>query len=157
MAFFNPSLGPTGLAIYNAPQVRRSELPWGSATASAHGVARAYLPFAGGGVADGRAYLSAATLAPVHARQGWSERDLVLQKPVGWSQGFLKDETTVFSPNPESFGHAGLGGALGWCDPTREITLGYVMNRLDWRVRSPRAVALCRAIYACEPVRADRG
>jgi hypothetical protein len=46
-----------------------------------------------------------------------------------------------------------MGGALGWCDPVREIALGYVMNRMDWRVRSPRAVALCHALYACEPVR----
>lgn len=156
-AFFNPRLGPAGLAEYNSPRVRRSELAWASATASAHGVARAYLPFAGAGLFEGRAYLRAASLSSVHARQGWSERDLVLQKPVGWSQGFLKEETSLFSPNPESFGHAGLGGALGWCDPVKELSFGYVMNRLDWRVRSPRAVALCRALHACEPVRADRG
>jgi hypothetical protein len=30
---------------------------------------------------------------------------------------------------------------------------GYVMNDLDWRVRSPRALALCSALYECEPVR----
>lgn len=154
-AFFNPRLGPAGLAEYNSPRVRRAELAWASATASAHGLARAYLPFASGGVTDGRTYLRGASLAPVYERQGWSERDFVLQKPVGWSQGFLKEETTLFSPNRESFGHAGLGGALGWCDPAQELTFGYAMNRLDWRVRSPRAVALCRALYDCEPVRAE--
>jgi len=46
-----------------------------------------------------------------------------------------------------------LLGALGWCDPVKELTFGYAMNNLDWRVRSPRAVALCRALYQCEPVR----
>ena len=150
-AFGNPR---AGVAEYNTPRVRRAVLAWASATASAHGLARAYVPFASGGAAFGRTYLRAETLAPVHARQSWSERDLVLQKPIGWSQGFLKDETTLFSPNPEAFGHAGMGGALGWCDPVRELALGYVMNRLDWRVRSPRAIALCHALYACEPVRA---
>jgi CubicO group peptidase (beta-lactamase class C family) len=104
-------------------------------------------------VAGGRTYLRAATLSPVHERQSWSERDLVLQKPIGWSQGFLKEETHLFSPHRESFGHAGMGGALGWCDPVSETTFGYVMNRLDWRVRSPRAIALCRALYDCEPLR----
>jgi len=152
-AFGNPKLGPEGIAVYNSLPVRRAELAWASATASARGLARAYLPFASGGAALGTRFLRTATLTPIHARQGWSERDLVLHKPIGWSQGFLKEETTLFSPNPESFGHAGMGGALGWCDPVAELAVGYVMNRLDWRVRSPRALALCHALYACEPVR----
>ena len=151
-AFLNPRPGPQGLAEYNELRVRRAALPWVSATASAHGVARAYLPFASGGSFAGKQLLKPETIEPVTRRQGWSERDRVLQKPLGWSQGFLKEETTLFSPNPESFGHAGIGGSLGWCDPVRELTLGYVMNRLDWRVRSPRAVALCHALYRCEGV-----
>lgn len=153
-AFLNPRLGPAGIGAYNAVPVRRAALAWASATASAHGLARAYLPFASGGRALGTTFVRAETLAPLHARQGWSDNDLVLHKPLGWSQGFLKDETSLFSPNPESFGHPGMGGALGWCDPVAELAIGYVMNRLDWRVRSPRAVALCHALYACEPVRA---
>jgi CubicO group peptidase (beta-lactamase class C family) len=152
-AFLNPRLGPEGIAEYNLVRVRRAELAWASATASAQGLARAYLPFASGGIALERTFLRASTLAPIQARQSWSERDLVLHKPIGWSQGFLKEETTLFSPNPESFGHAGMGGALGWCDPVAELAVGYVMNRLDWRVRSPRALALCHALYACDPVR----
>ncbi len=148
-AFGNPKAGPEGLAVYNSPRVRRAALAWASATASAHGLARAYAPFASGGSAFGRTYLRAATLAPIHARQGWSQRDLVLHKPIGWSQGFAKEEVELFSPNPESFGHPGMGGALGWADPVAELSFGYAMNRLDWRVRSPRALALCRALYAC--------
>jgi CubicO group peptidase (beta-lactamase class C family) len=77
----------------------------------------------------------------------------VLQKPIGWTRGFVKEEARVFSPVRESFGHPGLGGALGWCDPVNRLTIGYVLNKLDWRVRSPRALALCRALYACEPIR----
>ena len=55
----------------------------------------------------------------------------------------------MFSPNPESFGHSGIGGTLGWCDPKAQLAIGYVMNRSDWRVRSPRALALCKALYQC--------
>jgi len=40
-----------------------------------------------------------------------------------------------------------MGGALGWCDPVEGLTFGYVMNLMDWRVRSPRCVALCHALY----------
>jgi CubicO group peptidase (beta-lactamase class C family) len=155
-AFSTPRLGPAGIVEYNVPPVRRAELAWASATASAHGLARAYLPFASGGSFEGRTYLRSSTLSPVYERQGWSERDLVLHKPIGWSQGFLKEETQLFSPNRESFGHSGLGGALGWCDPVNEIAFGYVMNHLDWRVRSPRALALCHALYSCAPVRSAK-
>ncbi len=152
-AFLNPSLGRGGIGTYNSLPVRRRELAWGSATASAHGISRAYLPFAGAGLHGERRYLSAGAIEPILARQSWAESDLVLCKPVGWSQGFLKEETTLFSPHAESFGHAGIGGSLGWCDPVAETTFGYVMNRLDWRVRSARAVALCQSLYTCEPVR----
>ena len=153
-AFTNPRGGRGGgAAEYNAVPVRRAELPWASATASARGLARAYLPFASAGRFEGREYVRPGALELVYGRQSWSERDGVLQKPIGWSQGFVKEEAGVFSPNPEAFGHPGMGGALGWCDPTRELALGYVMNRMDWRVRSPRALALCRALYACEPLR----
>lgn len=152
-ALTNPRVGKAGIAEYNAPHVRRAELAWASATASADGVARAYLPFATGGEHDSRRYLSEEALRPIYARQGWSERDAVIQKALGWSQGFLKEERHIFSPNPQSFGHAGMGGALGWCDPVDQVAFGYVMNKLDWRVRSPRAVGLCRALYECEPLR----
>jgi CubicO group peptidase (beta-lactamase class C family) len=146
-AFMNPHIPHNDVTAYNRPPVRRAALAWASATGSAHGLARAYLPFAQGGVTDGRTYLKAATLSPVYRRQGWSARDLVLQKPLGWSQGFLKEERHMFSPNPESFGHPGMGGALGWADPVEELTIGYAMNRMDWRVRSQRALALCHALY----------
>ncbi|MFK7989259.1 MAG: serine hydrolase domain-containing protein [Sandaracinaceae bacterium] len=152
-AFLNPRIGKGDIRVYNDEPVRRAELPWGSATATADGLARAYLPFANGGEHDGRRYVREASLTPIYARLGWSERDRVLQKPVGWSHGFLKEERHMFSPNPASFGHAGMGGYLGWCDPIDGLAFGYVMNRMDWRVRSPRCIALCRAIYDSAPVR----
>lgn len=147
---------PGGIRAYNAVPARRAELPWANATASARGLAAAYLPFASGGEHAGRRYLREETLRGAYRRDGWSERDLVLQKPLGWTNGFLKEERHVFSPTPESFGHAGMGGALGWCDPVHQLTIGYVMNRMDFRVRSPRALTLCHALYECAPIRDDR-
>jgi CubicO group peptidase (beta-lactamase class C family) len=149
-AFENPSAGKAGPLAYNTPEVRQACLPWGSATASADGLARAYLPFVLGGEVEGHRFFSAESLKPIYGRQGWSERDAVLQKPVGWSQGFLKEERHLFSPNPQSFGHAGLGGSLGWADPLTRTCFGYVMNKMDWRVRSARAIQLCRALYECK-------
>ncbi|MFO0616814.1 MAG: serine hydrolase domain-containing protein [Polyangiaceae bacterium] len=153
-AFTNPRVDlPGGIRAYNDLPVRRAEMPWGNGTSSARGLARAYLPFASGGEHGGRRYLRSQTLLAAYRREGWSERDRVLQKPLGWSNGFLKEERHVFSPTPESFGHAGMGGALGWADPVQQLTVGYVMNRMDFRVRSPRALSLCHALYECEPIR----
>ena len=147
-ALSNPS-SSGGIADYNSESVRRCCLPWASATATARGLARAYLPWSLGGEWQGRTWVSPSTMEQVMGRQSWSEQDLVLGKPLGWTQGFLKEESGVFSPNPESFGHAGIGGPLGWCDPKEQLAIGYTLNRSDWRVRSPRALALCGAIYQC--------
>lgn len=151
-ALLNPSVEDDDLTRYNKPPVRRAALGWASATGSAHGVARAYLPFAMGGEFEGQTYLKSATLAPLKNRWGWAENDLVLQKPIGWTHGFCKEERHLFSPNPESFGHPGMGGTLGWADPVEEIAIGYAMNRMDWRIRSPRIIALCRKLYDCQPL-----
>ena len=148
-AFLNPP-SPQGFGVYNQPPVRRAALAWASATASARGLAKAYVPWSVGGTWQGRQWVKPETIVPLLPRQGWAAPDRVLGKPLGWSQGFLKEEGTVFSPNAESFGHSGIGGTLGWCDPKARLAIGYVMNRSDWRVRSPRALALCRALYGCK-------
>jgi CubicO group peptidase (beta-lactamase class C family) len=147
-AFMNPP-APGGLGCYNTPPVRRHSLAWASATASARGLALAYVPWSLGGQWQGRQWVAPATVAQVQTRQGWAAPDAVLGKPLGWAQGFLKEEDGVFSPHRESFGHPGMGGALGWCDPKAGLSIGYTMNRMDWRVRSPRTLALCHAIYQC--------
>lgn len=154
-AFSNPPT-PGGIGIYNQPPVRRHSLAWASATASARGLARAYVPWSVGGEWQGRRWVHAHTIAPLLPRQGWSACDRVLGKPLGWAQGFLKEDQGVFSPNPASFGHPGMGGALGWCDPQAQLAWGYTLNRCDWRIRSPRALALCEALYRCDAVASSR-
>ncbi|MSP25986.1 MAG: class A beta-lactamase-related serine hydrolase [Myxococcales bacterium] len=157
LAFSNPTVGRRGPLAFNDIAIRRAALAWASATASADGVARAYLPFAAGSRAHGaRSLFRPESLLPLEARQSWSESDETLKKPLGWSQGFLKEERHVFSPNPESFGHAGMGGSLGWCDPKSGLAFGYVTNRMDPAVRSPRCLALCHSLYDCPPLCEER-
>lgn len=146
LAFNNPKeLGPSGIHNFNTRRVHRLGLAWGGAIASARGLARIYASM----IDAERPLVSEAALKPLQERQSWSELDRVLRKPVGWSQGFLKEELRMFSPNRESFGHAGAGGSLGWCDPKERLAIGYVTNKMDHRVRSVRARALCASIYAC--------
>jgi len=149
-AFASPAeLGVRGVHNFNLKRVRRLELPWANGIATARGLARMYAVLAEGGELDGVRLVRSETIEPVKPRQTFEPRDRILHKPLGWSQGFIKEEPHLFSPNLESFGHPGAGGALGFCDPTRRMAWGYTMNKLDFRLRSPRAIALSQALYSC--------
>lgn len=142
-------LGPRGLHRFNSHRVRAMELPWANAIGSARALCQLYALLAAGGRLEGRQLLREESLRPLEPAQSWSERDRILQKPVGWSQGFLKERAGVFSPTSAGFGHAGAGGALGWCDPRARLAIGYAPNKMDHRIRSRRALRLCAAIQDC--------
>lgn len=147
-AFGSPSvLGIRGMHNFNLARVRRMELAWANGISNARALARLYACLAAGGTLDGVKVLSKQAIDKVVAHPGFT-LDKVLHKPLCWQLGFLKEEAHIFSPYPEAFGHAGAGGHIAFADPPRNLSFGYVMNRMDWRVRSPRAINLCKALYA---------
>lgn len=135
-------LGARGLENFNRREILELELPWAGGVGTARGLATLY-----GRLARAEGPWSAAVLRPLHARQSWARRDRVLRKSLGWSQGFLKEEPHLFSPNTESFGHPGAGGSFGFADPVEGLGLGFVTRKMGWRLRPHRARVLCRAIY----------
>ena len=144
-AFGQPvELGARALHNFNTSRVKRLELPWANAQGSARGLASVYQ-----GLLTPDRLVSTQALEWVKPVASWAETDAVLPKPLGFTLGFIKEEPHLFSPSPESFGHPGAGGALGLADPQNQIALGYVMNRMGYHVRSPRALALCHAVYRC--------
>lgn len=150
LAFKHPKdLGITGVQNFNLPRVHSMELPWGNGISNARGLAKVYSALASGGKTNGVRVVSKEAIDALQERQSWSNRDRVLCKPQGWSQGFAKEDTEIFSPNKVSFGHPGAGGALGWCDPSEELSIGYVPNKMAFHIRSPRARALVAAAYRC--------
>ena len=146
-AFANPAeLGTRGIGRYGSREVRALDMPWANGVGHARSLAAAYAGLLGHEGAP--KIVSRERLAEVFARQSWASMDRVLLKPLGWSQGFLKEEAHVFSPDLQSFGHAGAGGILGWAVPGAGLAIGYVMNRMDFHIRSPRALALAHAVQA---------
>ncbi|MCA9516401.1 MAG: beta-lactamase family protein, partial [Myxococcales bacterium] len=146
-AFKHPAdLGPRTISAFDTRRARALELPWVNAVANARAVATVYGALIGAAPPDLPRLVRPETLAWPMARQSWTERDRVLHKPMGFSVGFVKDEPHLFSPSVEAFGHPGAGGCLGWADPVLGFSMGYVMNRMDPRIRSPRALALARAV-----------
>lgn len=145
-ALANPiDLGPKGFDIFNKPQVWRAELPWCNGITNARAIATIYSALIEGKLT------SKAAIEPLRTPQSWGD-DQVMCKPMGFSQGFMKEESHLYWPTAGSFGHSGTGGTLGWCDPDRGISLAYTMNRIDWRIRSERTLALCHAAAACAGV-----
>lgn len=154
VAFRDPTdLGPRTIPAFDTRRARRLELPWANGVANARALATIYGALIGVGPAELPRLARPETLASATARQSWAERDRVLHKPIGFSVGFVKDEPFLFSPSPEAFGHPGAGGCLGWADPALGFSMGYVMNRMDPRIRSPRAIALARAVRESLPSR----
>ena len=138
-----------GPEAYNLPDVRKHPVLWAGGIGSAQGIARIFGMLANDGQLGDVNIFEEGFLRPVYQREGWSTQDAVLGKPLGWNRGFLKEEVGMFSNNEESFGHSGLGGALGWADPVNRVSIGYITGSLDWRVRSPRCLRLCDAISSC--------
>ncbi|MDP7035022.1 MAG: serine hydrolase domain-containing protein [Planctomycetota bacterium] len=148
-ALGNPrELGKGYLENFNRPEVRAMEIAWAGGVASARGMARFYSVLASGGSGQGVRLVDPEAIEKLYPRDSW-EIDEVLRKSIGYTHGFVKEDELLFSPNTESFGHPGAGGTLGWADPVNRLGIGYVMNRMDHHLRSPRAIRLCHSIYSC--------
>jgi CubicO group peptidase (beta-lactamase class C family) len=141
LSYFNPP-GYSSLGVVNTEPWRASEVPSTNGHATAGGVARLYAAL----LEPGR-LLSPGLLAEATAPQSQGFCP-VLGEEVTFGLGF---KPTVphrpFGPNPDSFGHFGTGGAVGFADPTAGVAFGYVMNQVIPRWQSSRNRALIDALY----------
>jgi CubicO group peptidase (beta-lactamase class C family) len=147
-AYMNPSAGLKSLEIFNESWVHRLELPWVNGVAHARSLAQVMNVLALGGKAGKLQFANAALMAEL-TKENALRYDLVLQKPLGWNLGFLKEERWLYSPNVEAFGHSGMGGPLALADPKTKLAFGYVCNKMDYKVRPDKTLKLCRALYEC--------
>jgi CubicO group peptidase (beta-lactamase class C family) len=130
------------IAKFSPWRGRDLELPSAIAFSDARSLARLYDAVAAGRVAPPAA-------VDVALRPAARGDDCVVLAPAMFAcGGFRLDEAA-----PSEFFHGGAGGALGWCDRTRRVSLGYVTNTLDPRDESPRRVALLAAVRACASTR----
>ena len=149
-AFGQPEvLGITGANNFNLPRVHRMELAWGGGIGNARGLAKVYGALANGGTLDGHTLVSPGVIEPLTRRDSWTDRDRVLNRPMGFTLGYVKENPGIFGPSTRAFGHPGAGGVLGWCDPDANLSIGYVMNKMHLNLRSPRAMRVANAVYAC--------
>lgn len=144
-AFTNP---PRPFTAVNTKRWREAEIPSSNGHASARGLARLYAPLALDGSFHGARVLSE-TAARLAGREQIRMKDVVTSTLMRRTLGFMLPEPELGDPRPPTaFGHAGMGGSLGFADPAHRLAFGYVMNRM---VVGPdqRAMDLCKAVYAC--------
>ncbi len=120
--------------LMNNPEVRAVEIPAGNGTATARGLARMYAPLAQDGALDGVRLCSPGTIARF-ARERRTETDVVLGLPVSRGLGFWLNRLpgalgNRMGPNDEAFGHGGAGGQIGFADPVRHVSVGFVRSQL---------------------------
>ena len=102
-----------------------AEIPSANGVVTARALAKMYGAIANGGKIDGIQFLSRELVA------GWTGRrslrlDRNLFVPLAFHLGYHQ---VPFNAMP-GFGHAGLGGSLGWADPASGLAFGFVHNRL---------------------------
>jgi CubicO group peptidase (beta-lactamase class C family) len=126
---------------------RQLEFPGTNGQVSALGLATFYNALAQ------EKLLSREHMELVRVPQGGFEPDLVLGPRVadhGWGLGYMLNQRCVNGPNPQMFGHGGLGGSFGFVDLEHRIGYAYVANLFDATKANadPRSVALSNQVYA---------
>lgn len=119
-------------ATFNQEEIRSAEIPGGGGIGSARGIARLYALLANGGTLDGKRLLSAETIA-THTAEQVRGHDRVLLVPGAFALGFARpSEFSPYVALPDAFGHSGLGGSVGFADPTSGVGFAYVPNALQF-------------------------
>ncbi len=142
-AYLNPP-GATGIGTVNTAAWQDAELPSANLHAGALAIARVYDAL----ISDKQPLLDAEVLAQARTEAAAGE-DLVLRRPSRFGLGFqLTQPERPLGPNPQSFGHFGTGGSLGFADPEAGVAFAYVMNRGGGQWQDPRNRVLIDAVYA---------
>jgi CubicO group peptidase (beta-lactamase class C family) len=140
-----------GPELFNSPGYRRGFLPSSNGHGNARSVARLYGALARGGEIDDVRVLSDATVRTLRTEQ-WSNVCGLTDREYRMGMGvFLRCPPLVpFGPNDNSFGHPGVGGAVGFADPHLRLGFSYSPNFMCAGAGvGDRCEALIDATYRC--------
>jgi CubicO group peptidase (beta-lactamase class C family) len=132
-------------------------LPSQGGVTNARGLAGLYAPLALGGGLGGVRLVDGGTLGEMQAVSSASAVDAVLLVGMRFSLGFMKSSDNRRGPagardslilSESAFGHAGVGGSLGFADPAARLSFGYAMNKHGRGVLlNERGQSLVDAVY----------
>ncbi len=138
---------------HESRQAHAAVLPSQGGIGNARGLAGLYAPLARGG-GD---LIDSDTLRALAAVQSASAIDAVLLVGLRFGLGFMKSSDNRKGPpgaqdslilSESAFGHAGMGGSLGFADVPAGLAFGYTMNKQGRGVLlNDRGQALVDAVY----------
>jgi CubicO group peptidase (beta-lactamase class C family) len=136
-----------GWAEQNSPAFRAAEIPSVNGMTDARSLARLYAACVS--PVDGCRPLDDATIAEA-TKPASDGPDAVIFTPTRYGLGFGLPTPATPLLGPSTFGHSGMGGALGFADAEHRVVFGYVMNKLDVASSiGPRAERLIDALRSC--------
>lgn len=121
-------LGPSGMArfSFNDDAVVKACIPAANGMFTARSLARLYAVMANEGELDGVRLMSSQRVREISRIQ--SRRiDQVVPIPMHWRLGYHR-VFTMGPRTPNAFGHFGFMGSGAWCDPSRHLAVGFVVN-----------------------------
>jgi CubicO group peptidase (beta-lactamase class C family) len=124
----NEAMVPPGMGRFdwNATATRQACIPGAGGMFDARSLARIYAMLADGGELDGVRLLAPESVKKFAQIQN-TTRGAVIPLPMHWRLGYHRVFTTG-PRTPRAFGHFGYGGSGAWCDPSRQLAVGYVVN-----------------------------
>jgi CubicO group peptidase (beta-lactamase class C family) len=123
---------------HESRQAHEAVLPSQGGITNARGLAGLYAPLALGGAWKDVRLIDEGTLAQMSAVSSASAIDAVLLVGLRFALGFMKSSDNRQGPpgaqdsiilSEAAFGHAGMGGSLGFADPAARMSFGYTMNK----------------------------
>ena len=124
----NGALPTPDAATWNDPRVYQAEMPAANGISNGRSLARLYAATVS--EVDGIRLLSAETVEQARAEQvNGPDRTLIM--PTRFATGFQLPTPSSAQLSPDSFGHQGAGGALGFADVRHRVAFGYVQNQLQ--------------------------
>jgi CubicO group peptidase (beta-lactamase class C family) len=136
----------------NKPEWRTVEVASGSGHGNARGVARIYGALGAGGSLDGVMIMHKETIEAMITEQH-NQTEALQERPYHQALGVLLNtpEAVYMGPNRRSFGHHGIGGSIGFCDPDAGVGFSYACNKMHAvGTNGPRAARLIDAFYDSE-------
>lgn len=124
-----PALVPVANPEWNSACFHSAAVPAVNAVANAQALARMYASLIGEGV-DGRRLLKPATITEA-AQLQFEGIDEVALAPVRLGLGYsLSQDGDAMGGSRAAFGYAGLGGMIGYADPSNGLAVAVLCNRM---------------------------
>jgi CubicO group peptidase (beta-lactamase class C family) len=139
--------GPFEGPVWNDRAVRAAELPAANGVADARSIARMYAACVG--EVDGIRLLTPEQLKRATTQLTSGPNVILMGLDIQFGLGFMLPSSIMTLGGPQSFGHFGAGGSMGWGDPDAEFGFGYVMNKMAMGLAGDtRTQNLVEACYA---------